>query len=243
MIDININDKFGRLTIIKELDERTKQRGRIYLCECECGNIIKVPRASLVTGNTRSCGCLQKEIAKQNGKKNIKYVNKRAGLKNKYDLTGDYGIGFLEDGITQFYFDLEDYDLIKDFLWHTKEDNIYCYLITNIHGKQVRFHRLILNCTDPSKVIDHINHNPLDNRKCNLRICEHYENIIASKPYSNNTSGRKGVYWDKSRNKWMVCITKNKKTYHLGRYDDFDEAVRVREQAEKELHKEFHYDG
>lgn len=89
--------------------------------------------------------------------------------------------------------------------------------------------------------VDHINHNPADNRKENLRIVEHYKNITYSKTRTDNTSGRKGVYWDKSRQKWMASITYNKKTYYLGRFDDFEDAVKAREDAEKRIHKEFHY--
>ena len=91
------------------------------------------------------------------------------------------------------------------------------------------------------KTVDHINHKPYDNTKLNLRVCEHFENIVACKTYSNNTSGRKGVCWDKTRKKWTVSITINKKTHHIGRFDDFDEAVRAREDAEKKYHGEFHY--
>ena len=99
-----------------------------------------------------------------------------------------------------------------------------------------------MNCTEPNKDVHHKNHKVYDNRKNNLEVCEHYQNMIASKTYSNNTSGRKGVYWDKSRNKWFVTITANKKTYNVGRFDNFEDAVKAREETEKIYHKEFHYD-
>lgn len=53
-----IGEKFGRLTVLEELSERTKSKQRIYLCECECGNYSKVARHDLRSGNTKSCGCI-----------------------------------------------------------------------------------------------------------------------------------------------------------------------------------------
>jgi len=99
---------------------------------------------------------------------------------------------------------------------------------------------LIMNSTG-DKVVDHIDHITFNNRKYNLRICEHFENHINSKTYSNNTSGRKGVGWDKSRNKWIASITYNKKQMHLGRFEEFEDAVKAREEAEEIYHKEFIY--
>ena len=90
--------------------------------------------------------------------------------------------------------------------------------------------------------VDHRNHITYDNQKSNLRICKHHQNITASKTYSNNTSGRKGVHWDKNKNKWHVSITYNKKTHFIGRYTNFEDAVKAREEAEKIYHKEYHYD-
>jgi hypothetical protein len=49
--------KFGKLTVI----ERTKNQGKhtVWVCKCECGNIVKVRSTNLITGNTKSCGCLK----------------------------------------------------------------------------------------------------------------------------------------------------------------------------------------
>lgn len=101
-------------------------------------------------------------------------------------------------------------------------------------------HILVMN-SDGEHRVDHINHKTYDNRKSNLRIIEHYQNITYSKTYRNNTSGRKGVYWDKNRNKWMSTITYNKKTIHLGRFEKFEDAKEARIKAENEIHKEFHF--
>lgn len=99
----------------------------------------------------------------------------------------------------------------------------------------------MVDCNNPDKDVDHVFHNLEDCRKENLRICEHYENIISSKTRSDNTSGKKGVSYDSERNKWIASITRNKKTYFLGRFSNFEDAVKARENAEKIYHKEYNY--
>lgn len=224
---INENDRFGKLIALYPTDKR-QDRCIVWHCKCDCGNEIDVKSTSLTSGNTKSCGCLSRETSRRNG------INTRK--RNEYDLSGEYGIG-LTSKKEKFYFDIEYYDKIKDYTWSKNPEG---YVISTPFGQILRMHILIMN---PSKGhdIDHINHDVADNRKANLRECEHYQNIIATKTYSNNTSGRKGVYYDKSRNKWMAILTVNKKTINLGRFNMYDEAVKARENAERIYHKDFHY--
>ena len=74
-----------------------------------------------------------------------------------------------------------------------------------------------------------MNRNTLDNRRCNLRNVTIFVNNLNK---SNNTSECVGVTWDKSRQKWKVDI---KNTY-VGRFDDFNEAVQARKNAERDYH-------
>lgn len=67
IIDLT-GQKIGRWTVLYLLDERTKKRGTLWHCRCECGIEKDVPGETLRSGQSRSCGCLQKEIASQNGK-------------------------------------------------------------------------------------------------------------------------------------------------------------------------------
>lgn len=238
---VQAGEKYGRLTT-KFVVGRTKNRVKIWRCYCDCGGEKDVPSTSLSSGNTKSCGCLQKETITRIGEKTrFKRgwaLNDEEIPENKYNLSNEFGIGYTPRG-EKFYFDLEDYNKIKDYLWYTKEDG---YLICQQGNKTIRMNRLIMDCTDPYKDVHHKNHIVYDNRKSNLEICDHYQNIIATKTYSNNTSGRKGVYWDKSKNKWVVYITANKEQHFIGRYDNFEDAVKAREEAEKIYHKEYHYD-
>lgn len=66
--------KFGRLVVIKEAMERSKDRRVCWVCKCDCGNEITVDGKSLRNGNTKSCGCLQKEA--------VGLINKKHGLRN-----------------------------------------------------------------------------------------------------------------------------------------------------------------
>jgi len=230
--------KYDRLTALYKI--KTDNVGHaVWRCRCDCGNDVDVYASNLIRGYTKSCGCLRSEAAKA--------VGERVRERNKYDLSGDFGIGWTSNTNNEFYFDIEDYDIIKNYHWAEKGDE--GYIVTKVWNNNqpstVFMHRLIMqeNGFDISTSdVDHKNHKTYDNQKSNLRVCKHHQNITASRTYSNNTSGRKGVSWDKTRNKWIVSITYNKKTYHIGRFENFDDAVKAREEAEKIYHKDFHYD-
>ena len=104
--------------------------------------------------------------------------------------------------------------------------------ITRNNGKEKYIHRVIINETN-GKIIDHINHDKLDNRRKNLRLCSHSQN-------SRNRES-KGITWDKENNKWMAQIVVNYKNIKLGRYLTKEEALTVRHKAEKKYFKEFAY--
>lgn len=73
MQKINIGDRFGRLVVLKETtkEERTNQAGRNYWCQCDCGNKIIVYGHNLKTGNTKSCGCLSRQLASERNTSDI----------------------------------------------------------------------------------------------------------------------------------------------------------------------------
>ena len=64
-----LGQQFGRWTVIDRVPEKTKNRGAIWKCQCECGTIKNVPADTLRRGESRSCGCYQKEKASENGRK------------------------------------------------------------------------------------------------------------------------------------------------------------------------------
>ena len=131
---------------------------------------------------------------------------------NEYDLLGEYGIGYCSNTNSKFYFDLEDYDKIKDYCWYESVKGVYHSLIAreflsdNYTNHIIRMHQ-VLGYNYP----DHINRNPLDNRKCNLRQATVSQNNMNKTIVKNNKSGVIGINWDKKLKKWKVSITCNKK--------------------------------
>ena len=103
-------------------------------------------------------------------------------------------------------------------------------------------HRIVMNILDSPKIlVDHIYHNRNDNRKSQLRLVNNQQNQCNTVVAKDNTSGHKGVYWHKKHNKWEALITYNNKQIYLGLYDDIEDAIRVRQQAEIKYFGEYRY--
>lgn len=103
-------------------------------------------------------------------------------------------------------------------------------------GKHALLHRLIMGVTNPKVVVDHINHDPLDNRKANLRLCTSAENTRNSRT-SKSKSGLKGVRL--KRKKWEARITHNKKQIYIGAFATPQAAAEAYDKKAIELFGEF----
>jgi hypothetical protein len=87
--------------------------------------------------------------------------------------------------------------------------------------KTIYLAREIMGVDDPKVKVDHENHKTLDDRKSNLRACSNSQNIAnRNGPPSNNKSGLRGVWWDKTRRLWRAGIQVNMKTIDLGRFEE-----------------------
>lgn len=135
--------------------------------------------------------------------------------------------------ISRAIIDLEDVDKVKQYKWSMHNIGYVCSRSNNL-----LLHRLITNCDD-NMVIDHINHNKLDNRKFNLRVCTQQQNMMNQSIRNTNKSGCSGVYFDKICKKWIAQITIYRKTKHLGRFNTKEEAIKKRKQAEIDLFGEY----
>lgn len=223
--------RFGRLVVIERAEDYISPKGAKrprWLCQCDCGNKKIVIGDDLRSKKTLSCGCLLSEHTVQMGYNNKKY--------NEYDLTGAYGVGYTRKG-EPFYFDLEDYDKIKEYCWSKNKKG---YLRANGLTKNNRvifMHQLLCVCPD-NMVPDHYNRNKADNRKSNLIPSTFSENIINKDVVSSNTSGFTGVCWHKQSSKWRAYITYNKNIIHLGAFVEKKEAIIARLKAEKKFFKE-----
>lgn len=221
------NQRFGHLIAIKRDEDCFDSRGKrltCWLCKCDCGNECIVKRGYLIQGKTKSCGCVTKKMQSEALKKY-----------NTYNLTGEYGIGYTNKG-EEFYFDLEDYDKIKDYCWYISSGYV-------ISRKNIIMHRLIMNIKDSNYDVDHIYHNKVDNRKSQLRIVNRSQNSMNTKIKTSNKSGITGVCWDKSREKWIVNIKINYKLINLGRYSNKEDAIKARKEAEIKYFGEYRYKG
>lgn len=220
---------FGRLRVVEQADDNILPSGQhqtMWLCECSCEDKtqIIVRGSHLRDGFTQSCGCLHKEMASQANKKT-----------NTYILDGEYGIGFASNTGSEFYFDLEDYNKIKDYCWcETIKSNSFHTLTTNIDGNSVSMH-IILGF----KHHDHIDRNELNNRRSNLRPCTPQENSWNRSIPKNNTSGYIGVYWNKNTQKWRADIKVNGKHTYVYYGDDKEDALKARLEAEAKYYGKF----
>lgn len=110
------------------------------------------------------------------------------------------------------------------------------YSHVGINCKSYPLHRLIFiyhHGYNPENDIDHIDRNTSNNRICNLREVSRQCNVINTGLRATNNTGIKGVLFDNINKKWRAQITVNYKTYQLGRFIDFTEAVAHRLAAEQ----------
>lgn len=131
--------------------------------------------------------------------------------------------------------DDKDYGLISAYKWCYSHGYAVSYAGGGRKGaKFIRMHRLINNTPD-DLITDHINGDKLDNRRSNLRNANKSLNAANSKIRSDNTSGHRGVRWEKDRNKWVAVIYHQNKKIHLGRFDKLADAVRTYNQKAQEI--------
>lgn len=126
-----------------------------------------------------------------------------------------------------FYFDKEFKEIVQNNCWHYTDGYMYS-------TKLGLMHKLFLKTRNGYET-DHINRNRLDNRKENLREVTRQENMKNKSMYKSNSSGHKGVKWNKNLNKWQVQITVDKKRIHLGVFEDIQSAIFARKQAELKM--------
>jgi hypothetical protein len=117
--------------------------------------------------------------------------------------------------------------------WHIQHDSLKRYGRVYFYrslpqNKTISLHRFILGLgKGEGGIVDHINNNPLDNRKENLRICTNAQNQYNRKRNKNNTSGYRGVRWSSQYKKWRAVIIVNKHNIYLGIFDDPQKAHEV----------------
>lgn len=220
MIDI-IGKKFTRLTVVAEIEpyvsKSGKSRARRFICRCDCGNETKVTYQSLISNNTRSCGCLQSELTIKRNKRISKYgdysknkhFNRWRGMiercyypKHKdYHRYGGRGITVCEEWRGH----------PKNFInWVENESNWE-------DGKNLSLDRIDYNKGYSPE---------------NCRFVTPSEQALNKDLLSSNKSGYPGVSLH-TNGRWRARITVNGKRISLGVYKDVNEAIRARKKAEE----------
>jgi hypothetical protein len=149
-------------------------------------------------------------------------------MKNIYVVAGDVAYIFIEkrDGlILQTMVDAEDVERIEMFnhkIYADYKKNVKSHYA--VLGNQGFLHRFITNAPK-GMVVDHINHDTLDNRKSNLRICTHSENNQNKKgALITSKSGIRGVCLDNRNKKWIAVVRKEKRTVFRKWFDNIQDA-------------------
>ena len=125
-------------------------------------------------------------------------------------------------GIHHIYIDIDDIDKVSKYTWHVRpsynlnkevfyvESEIY---VSKKERHTIRIHRVITDCPK-GMVVDHINHNTLDNRKVNLKVCTQYENsqnrleaIQSNKSHKDNNLGIRYISKHKKGNRGYYVYT------------------------------------
>lgn len=155
----------------------------------------------------------------------------------------DLGWGMHLVPLTKGHFaiiDSADAAEIGKYKWTAKENGntVYAYRKASGGRANIWMHRVLAGADDPSIDVDHKNRDGLDNRRCNLRLATRSENL-RNRISVKNTSGFKGVSWDKTRGLWLARIKLDGVARNLGRYATPEEAHAAYCEAAARLHGEF----
>lgn len=201
---------FGKLTVIKEAESKRSPGGHLnrrWLCRCDCGKEVIVQQGHLTrkTYPVTSCGCIR-------------------GVKEKKDLVGKrFGRLTVIEAV-----DLEEPIHDSRIGWRCKCDCGNEVITTR--GSLTYGDIKSCGCLQKDRAKEFMD-----------GAIKRYENTIltnlSSKPPKNNTSGVRGVWWDKAANLWIASITIQRKVIRLGSFRHKEDAIKARREAEEKYFK------
>lgn len=147
-------------------------------------------------------------------------LKRKQGRKMKYISLTQGKLALVDDA---------DYEYLIQWKWAAEQHGNTSYAGRyDSPGRRIFMHRQLMGLSrNDARLVDHINRNGLDNRKCNLRLCTYQQNLRNVGPHCDAVSQYKGVAWDKARNKWKAAICIDGKSIFLGRFDDETEAAKA----------------
>lgn len=134
--------------------------------------------------------------------------------------------------------DDEDYEELSKYKWYSSLGRAVRGIPKGDNMAKIHMHRVIAQ-TPEGMDTDHINGDPLDNRRSNLRWATRSQNLSNKGMNRNNKSGFKGVFWFKNYKKWLATIRVDKKRIFLGYFKDKIEAAIAYNNAAIKYHNEF----
>lgn len=144
--------------------------------------------------------------------------------------------------------DNTDFAWLKNWRWHLNEKGYATRFALvwkkKIDGKErrkrkvIKMHRLIMG-VKIGLFVDHIDGNPRNNQRANLRICTTSQNLMNMKKQFNKSSKYKGVFLPKGKKKWRAFIKFNYKSFAIGSFETEKEAAKAYDQRAKELFGSF----
>jgi len=123
--------------------------------------------------------------------------------------------------------DDQDFDWLNQWCWHRSKSGYARHSLKKpdpVYGFAIYMHKLILGLGS-GEMGDHRDRNPLNNQRYNLRPATNAKNQWNTGTRVHNTSGRKGISWDRNRGKWIAHFMHNGQMKHVGRFTSLEEAT------------------
>jgi hypothetical protein len=217
---------FGQWTVIEDSGKRLKGscgNSRVrWLCQCSCGETALITTRGLTSGRSTRC-------------------NRCAGRKANPTRVIDFDtLAIICPDGREFLIDKRDYTLVKSYHWTI---NPRGYVCSNTFGVNIQLARVLFGLPPYSRnrEVDHISGDPLDNRRCNLRLCSTSDNARNRGLRSDSHTGYKGVSYRPSQGVYIARIVPwtNSKRLFLGQFETAEEAAAAYDRAAVLYHGEF----